>query len=53
MGSTYLYDYEAKTETSMLGSSQDKTTIGMNALVEIEVQSKCELVLKVWQGVIR
>ncbi|XP_053394173.1 apolipophorins-like [Mercenaria mercenaria] len=46
-GSTYQYKYEGETRTSMLGASEDHSAIWINALVDIEVISKCEFILQV------
>lgn len=46
-GTTYRYKYEGETITSMLGASEDHSTIGINAFVDIEVISKCEMVMQV------
>ncbi|WAR23117.1 APLP-like protein [Mya arenaria] len=46
-GKTYQYKYEAETRTSLVGVSTDHHTIGLTTIVDIEVQSKCELILKV------
>ncbi|GFQ98349.1 vitellogenin [Trichonephila clavata] len=44
-GSTYTYDYETTTVTTVQGAS-DKTQIQMTAQVDIEVLSKCDLALR-------
>ncbi|XP_076095776.1 uncharacterized protein LOC143066849 [Mytilus galloprovincialis] len=46
-GKTYDYDYTSKVSTTIQGASEDKAGIDMAAKVHIEVQSKCDLVLKV------
>lgn len=46
-GSTYTYDYETTTSTTVQGSSQDKTQIQLTAQVDIEVLSKCDLSVRV------
>ncbi|XP_060596717.1 uncharacterized protein LOC132750705 [Ruditapes philippinarum] len=46
-GTTYQYKYEAETRTSVLGASEDHSAIWINALVDIEVVSKCEFILQV------
>ncbi|KFM65445.1 Apolipophorin, partial [Stegodyphus mimosarum] len=45
-GSTYTYDYETTTVTTVQGPSQDKTQLQMSAQVDIEVLSKCDLSLR-------
>ncbi|GBM31400.1 hypothetical protein AVEN_98503-1 [Araneus ventricosus] len=45
-GSTYTYDYETTTVTTVQGG-QEKTQIQITAQADIEVLSKCELSLRV------
>ncbi|GFT71844.1 vitellogenin [Nephila pilipes] len=44
-GSTYTYDYETTTITTVQGAS-DKSQLQMTAQVDIEVLSKCDLALR-------
>ncbi|VDI44444.1 Hypothetical predicted protein [Mytilus galloprovincialis] len=46
-GKTYDYDYTSKVSTTIQGAFEDKAGIDMAAKVHIEVQSKCDIVLKV------
>ncbi|KAH3831782.1 hypothetical protein DPMN_105052 [Dreissena polymorpha] len=47
VGSTYQYNYEAETRTSLQGASSPASVIGLTAKVLVHVESKCELILKV------
>ncbi|KAL4235628.1 hypothetical protein ACF0H5_004023 [Mactra antiquata] len=47
VGTTYRYKYEEETITSMHGASEDHSTIGINALVDVEIISKCEMIMQV------
>ena len=44
---TYEFKYEVETKTQMLGASEDHSTIGISATVDIEIHSKCEFILQV------
>ena len=46
-GTTYEFKYEVETKTQMLGGSEDHSTIGISATANIEIHSKCELILQV------
>lgn len=46
-GSVYEFSYNAKTTTRMNGASEDSASINMNAKVEIEPLTKCDLVMRV------
>ena len=46
-GNTYEYTYEGKTETKLQGSSDQTTSLKIQATADIEVISQCEFALKV------
>lgn len=46
-GTVYEFSYDAKTTTKMNGASEDSAIINMNANVEIEPITKCDLVMRV------
>ncbi|XP_078656508.1 apolipophorins-like isoform X3 [Branchiostoma floridae x Branchiostoma belcheri] len=46
IGRTYRYRYDAKTTTQLVGSSDDTSGLEIAATVDLEVLSKCELVLR-------
>ncbi|XP_041360319.1 uncharacterized protein LOC121376501 [Gigantopelta aegis] len=45
-GTTYEYGYDAQTQTSMGGASEDQANIRITAKAKVEVLSKCEFALK-------
>ncbi|XP_067677414.1 uncharacterized protein [Haliotis asinina] len=45
-GTTYEYVYNVQTQTSMTGTSSDQASLGIQANADIEVLSKCEMVLR-------
>ncbi|XP_067677413.1 uncharacterized protein [Haliotis asinina] len=45
-GTTYEYEYNVQTQTSMAGASSDQALLGIRATAYIEVLSKCEMALK-------
>nr|AGM37974.1 apolipophorin [Sinohyriopsis cumingii] len=45
-GSTYTYSYEVETKTAILGATEDQSTIKIRATANIEVLSKCEMLLQ-------
>ncbi|XP_056021701.1 uncharacterized protein LOC130054813 [Ostrea edulis] len=46
-GTTYEYDYDVDTTTLIQGASEGKSGMKMTTKVQVEVLSKCDLVLKV------
>ncbi|XP_056009974.1 uncharacterized protein LOC125679922 [Ostrea edulis] len=46
-GTTYDYDYDVDTTTLIQGASEGKSGMKMTTKVQVEVLSKCDLVLKV------
>ncbi|XP_078574880.1 apolipophorins-like isoform X1 [Branchiostoma floridae x Branchiostoma japonicum] len=46
IGRTYRYRYDAKTTTQLVGSSDETSGLEIAATVDLEVLSKCELVLR-------
>ena len=46
-GTTYEYDYDVDTTTLIQGASEGMSGLKMTAKVQVEVLSKCDLVLKV------
>ncbi|CAH1244201.1 CTD-3088G3.8 [Branchiostoma lanceolatum] len=46
IGRTYRYKYDAKTTTQLVGSSDETSGLEIAATVDLEVLSKCELVLR-------
>ena len=47
-GQTYEYRYEADVQTMMGGASEEQSSLHMRSTVQLEVLSRCELVLKVF-----
>ncbi|XP_071088621.1 uncharacterized protein [Haliotis cracherodii] len=45
-GQTYEFEYNVQTHTSMEGASSDQATLGIRATADIEVLSKCDMVLR-------
>ncbi|XP_071116773.1 uncharacterized protein [Haliotis cracherodii] len=45
-GTTYEFDYNVQTHTSMEGASGDQATLGIRATADIEVLSKCDMALR-------
>ncbi|XP_067677415.1 uncharacterized protein [Haliotis asinina] len=45
-GTTYAFEYTVQTQTSMTGTSSDHASLGIQATADIEVLSKCEMVLR-------
>ena len=46
-GMTYEHEYHVTTETLMEGANSRKATIQISAIADIEVESKCDFILKV------
>ncbi|XP_050402855.1 uncharacterized protein LOC126819071 [Patella vulgata] len=45
-GTTYVFDYNAQTETGMEGASEDKAVLGISATAHVEVISNCDMALR-------
>ncbi|KAL3868012.1 hypothetical protein ACJMK2_040851 [Sinanodonta woodiana] len=45
-GSTYTYSYDVETKTAIMGATEDQSIIKIRATANIEVLSKCEMLLQ-------
>ncbi|KAK6188791.1 hypothetical protein SNE40_004897 [Patella caerulea] len=45
-GTTYVFDYNAQTETGIEGASEDKAVLGISATAHVEVISNCDMALR-------